>query len=123
MVYGFFVWWYADGLVRFWQSANLLLFKIADFFSVDILLRTWVAPWKNDVLSARNISLSDQFQLWKLNFASRLIGFLVRTIVIFTALIILTSAIICFALGLSLWLILPFLSVLLPVIGTVIYLQ
>lgn len=120
MVVGFLRWWYSAGLEEASQRAVAVLWRLTDAMSLPILLRTLFAPWKNDVMSARNIALSDQMKLWGQNFASRLIGFLVRSVVILTAVVAIAGLCLTFAFGLVVWLALPFLVIALPVVGLIV---
>lgn len=117
MVYGFFVWWYGLGLLRSWRTAQSWLVQLTDFFSVDILLKTWFSPWKNDVLVGQNLALSDQMKLWQQNLASRLVGMIMRTVVILISVLILALMALTIALGLVIWVALPGLVIILPLVG------
>lgn len=123
MISGYLTWWFHQGWHEAWQRAVRWLISIADFFSVDILIKTWFAPWKNDVLSSQNMALSDKTKIWEQNFASRFFGFLIRTAVIFVALIVLAFSTIGLTLLLVGWFLAPFLIILLPIIGGFLLLQ
>ncbi|QQG50225.1 MAG: hypothetical protein HZB70_01395 [Candidatus Berkelbacteria bacterium] len=114
---GFFVWWYGEGLTQSFQIILATAEKIIDFFSLEILFKTWVSPWKNDVLSAENISLSDQIHLWQMNLVSRFVGFVVRTMIIIVAIICLGVSGVLGGLALAFWIALPLAAVLFPILG------
>jgi len=117
LVSGYFLWWYGAGLTQSWQIILAILGKVADFFSLEILLKTWVAPWKNDVMTARNLSLGDQVKLWQMNMVSRLVGFFVRTVVILVCLFCIALATLASAFFFFGWLITPILVIALPLLG------
>lgn len=117
MLYGYFYWWYGAGLQQSWQVALAIVAMTADFFSLDSLVRTWLAPWKNDVSSAQNAALSDQVKLWQQNLASRIIGFLIRTIIILAALITLGVLAVLAGASLIVWLVVPLLIFVLPLLA------
>lgn len=117
MVNGYLIWWYGEGMVSAWRVASALIYRLADFFSLPILVRTWFAPWKNDVLVARNVSLGDMWKIWEQNFASRIVGFILRTIIILTSLVCVSIVTIVGSLALGMWLMVPFLPFILPVIS------
>jgi len=123
VVSGFFYWWYSAGTRQAWDVFALFIFRVYDFFSLDILVKTWFAPWKNDVLTANNIALSDQVKLWEANFVSRLIGALARTVVIFFSLIILAVSFVALTLLFTVWVLMPVLWVVLPVLAGYIALR
>lgn len=114
---GFFIWWYGEGLVQSFQIALAIIGKIADFFSLETLVKTWLAPWKNDVTAAQNLSLGDQLKIWQMNFVSRLVGFVVRTIIIAVSIVLIGITALGGGLVLGVWLLIPLLVVLLPVLG------
>lgn len=96
------------------------VYSIVDFFSLDILVKTWAAPWKNDVQAARNTALQDQVKLWEANLTSRIIGSVIRTFVIVAALIIIALVSILGLASLAIWILLPVLIIGLPIIGLTI---
>lgn len=120
MVTGFFRWWYSEGIVQSGQIVLYAVNRITDFFSLPILIKTWTAPWKDDRLSADNASLSDQIKILELNFASRVIGFIVRTVVIGIVLLILAIVCIGAVIGLAIWLLIPIAWLILPAIAVII---
>jgi hypothetical protein len=117
MISGYFVWWYGAGIVQAYTAVTAFISYIVDAFSLPTIMRTLFAPWKNDVLTARNVSLGDQLKIWEMNFASRIIGFLVRLVVIFVAAIILLLLVVGAGVGLALWIATPILVLLLPILG------
>ncbi len=117
MFSGYFVWWYGTGLIQAYQIATSIMAHVTDFFSLPILFRTLFAPWKNDVTVARNLSLADQLKVWQMNFVGRFIGFLVRSVVIVVALLILFILVLAGAAGLVIWLLGPPLVIILPLLG------
>lgn len=117
MLTGYFYWWYGAGWAQSYQVAAAVLYEVADFFSLETLVKTWFAPWKNDVLSAQNAALSDTVKLWEQNLASRFVGFILRTIIILVAVISLALLTFALAAGLILWLFVPALIIILPLIA------
>ena len=117
MVSEYLIWWYGEGVVSAWRVAVAILYDVADFFSLPILVRTWFAPWKNDTIVVRNISLGDQWKIWQQNFISRFFGFVVRTIIILVTLFVLAAVTTLTSIVLGLWLTVPFLPLLLPVLS------
>jgi hypothetical protein len=84
----FFQWWYGAGWAQQAKGMERRVHNIAGMFSVDILLRTMFSPWKQTVLYARrDQSLGDKFTAELGNLVSRFVGFGVRILVLFTALL------------------------------------
>lgn len=117
MLTGYFYWWYGAGYKQSWQVVVAVLYEVADFFSLETLVKTWFSPWKNDVLSAQNVALSDTIKLWEQNLASRFVGFALRSIVILVAVISLAVLTIILGVGLVVWLVVPALIFILPLLA------
>jgi len=111
-----FSYWYKDGLRHCWLWFRFLITGEINFFSIPLLFRTLFAPWKKDQIVAQGLSLQETIQVLALNFVSRLVGFVIRTVVLFLSLVALLLLILITAFTLILWLILPFL-----VIGLIIF--
>ena len=98
---------YSPGnLIAIW--GDFLRFSL-EFFSIVPLLKTWISPWKrlSESYSGGLVNITENIQVLILNTFSRILGFLIRTIVIvfgllFTALVFI-SGIVAFVL----WLLLP----------------
>lgn len=117
LVTNFFVWWYGEAYAKFFVYLTKFLAYVADLFSVKICLKTLFAPWKRDQLSGEGLTLQDRFQVLMLNLSSRLIGAVVKIIVLATFLVA-AMFIIPVELGLLvLWATWPIVSLLLLYIG------
>lgn len=117
---GFFQWWYSEGFVQAWRIILYAAGQFGDFFTLPTLVRTWFAPWKNDQLAAHNVSLGDQVKIWELNVASRFIGFLVRSLVIFITILGLAVLLLLGAFSLVIWLLIPLSPLLLVIVALVL---
>lgn len=107
-----FGWWYSKGIRDFFIYLKAIFLKITDIFSVKLLLRTYLSPWKRDISSTEGLPLNQVFQVILFNLTSRLIGFIIKTIILFIYLVVL---IVFFALSSSLifiWLFLPLITIL-----------
>jgi len=107
----FFIWWYTEGLKQIRLIGLGILYKISDFFSVDILLRTLFAPWKNDNYAPSGPSLQDKWEVFKLNFAGRFIGFLIRLCVLIFAFITIALTIVVLVSINVIWLFQPLVAI------------
>jgi len=79
-------------------------------FSVDVLIKTLFSPWKR-IISLPGRSLDEKFRAAIDNLVSRVIGFMVRILVLIAAVIIM---IVTLAVGVALailWPLIPFLAV------------
>lgn len=81
-----FTWWYGKGWAKVGKHINQLTREIAQSFSMPLLLRTMFAPWRQ-IITYPGASLDAKFHAFIDNTVSRAIGFVVRLIVLLTALI------------------------------------
>ena len=106
-------WWYGPGwawLVR--RIASKYKF-IAEALSVDILLRTFFAPWKQ---IQSTVTLQTFIQSTVDNLMSRFIGMAVRSLMLFTALILTLMLSAFAAVAFAVWPALPMMVVILPIL-------
>lgn len=114
---GIFSWWYGAG----WKQRLVMLREhlgsTADYFSIDLLLKTLFSPYRQISAGQVRGSINVQMRAFFDRLISRIIGAIVRTfMIIFGAVTMLLQVIIGGAL-LMLWGIIP----LLPVIGAVLF--
>lgn len=116
-IVGLFTWWYTLG----WKKVSHILIDniIAseDFFSIDLLLRSLFAPFKQ-ISATSNVDGNFQVKLqaWFDKQFSRVVGAIVRTGLILAGTFWLIIQVIADALILILWPLLP----LLPIVGLVL---
>lgn len=79
-------WWYHRGWQQIIRNCGQRLLKVSHMFSVPILLRTWLAPWRR-IVTYPGASLDAKLRAMGDNLVSRAVGFSVRTVVLLTALI------------------------------------
>lgn len=114
-------WWYSRGWI--WVSKFLLITRnkrILDFFSVADLSKTLFAPFRQDVVDTKNAPIGDKLQALGGNLISRLLGFLIRLLLILLGLAILVLNSIFGILVVLLWPLIPFaplVSLLLVMLG------
>lgn len=112
-IVGLFTWWYSGGLRRQWQ---LLLNRLAgtyDYFSIDLLMRSLFAPYRQISAAQIDGSLQVRFHAFIDRLISRIIGAAVRTIMILTGVISLVVSVLFGGVIIAFWVIAP----LLPVVG------
>lgn len=97
-------WWFIDLPRKIIFIGQSYLLKLWRFFSIGILLKTLLSPWKRDIIDTRGLSLQERFQVWGMNLISRMIGFIIR----FTTMIIGLICIILATLGLALFFLIMF---------------
>jgi hypothetical protein len=113
MLMAFFSWWYTEGWQRQVKAVENRLLGIIDTFSMDLILKTLFAPFRQ--ISAGSVSgpIGLQLRAFVDRLVSRGIGAMVRTIVLLTGCIVIFFSTIVGGLYLLVW---PFVP-LLPVVG------
>jgi hypothetical protein len=106
LVAAFFSWWYGPGWRQVIGSFGPRLKSVKEGFSVNLLLPTLFAPWKQ-ITSQPGRSLEDRVHAWVDNAFSRVIGFIVRSGVLIAAFISLIAVILLTALEIIVWPLLP----------------
>ncbi|MEI7917804.1 MAG: hypothetical protein WCH58_00255 [Candidatus Saccharibacteria bacterium] len=113
---GILSWWYGNGWLSRLQMIQDRLTASADFFSIRSLLLSLFAPYKQISAGSIDGPINVKFQAFLDRLISRVIGSIVRSLVIIAGLIILIAEFVFGAILLALWFIVPFL----PAIGFII---
>ncbi len=104
----YLVWHYTSGIINYFSLWGNFIWFSYNYFSFNILLRTLFSPFKR--LSEKNSKGLDPGKFFGdliVNTLMRLIGFLMRTVVIFVGIMV-TTVVVLGGLGLFfIWLILP----------------
>jgi len=116
LVIEFFRWWYGRGLAQLFKGILGRLRAIVLAFSLPILVRTLFAPWRR-IISYSSGSLGDRFRAMLDNLISRVVGTMVRLVVMLTAVIGLMVVAVGGAVALVVWPLLPVIAVGLVVRG------
>lgn len=107
-IVGMLSWWYTDGWQRRVLWAKNKLISSYDYFSIDLLARTLFSPWRQ--ISAGKVQgpIGVQLRAWLDNLISRIIGGIVRTIMMVIGVItILITAVVC-VIAIVVWALIPF---------------
>ena len=118
-IVGFFSWWYGAGWLRSVVAVRDNLLSVYDYFSLDLLLRTLFAPFRQ--ISAGKVRGPIGVQLRALvdKIISRVIGSIMRTIMIVIGSVTLFIAAIIGLLRLILWPLIPALPVVFVIFGMI----
>jgi hypothetical protein len=110
----FCIWWYGRGWHDLITNFPRRIHKTAAAFSISVLIRTLFAPWRR-IISHPGAGMSDRFNAWLDNMVSRVIGFLVRSLVLIAAGFTVLGTAIITAIEIVLWPCIP-----LAIIGVII---
>lgn len=117
---GLLSWWYGAGWKRCIIRTRESIASVYDYFSIDLLLRSWFAPFRQ--ISAGHVSGSIDVQ-WRAfvdRLISRCIGACMRTILIVTGIVTMTVVVLTGLLYIIFWACvpaLPFVGLLLTFLG------
>lgn len=103
-----FRWWYGRGWIWVWHRATTERIKwLNEAFSISALARTWLSPFKQTYSKANKGSIDLRVQAVVDNFVSRLIGLLLRTIIIFVGLLGMGISLIFGLISVLIWPLIP----------------
>ena len=110
IIFDYFLWHYLQAPKKYLQIwGNYLRYFVGYFIPVPQLLRTLLAPWKRDVVSyGRGFELKKFVETLLMNQVSRVIGAVVRTVVIVFALFLEVFGLIAGFVGFIFWMGWPF---------------
>lgn len=86
----FFLWWLKVTPSKIIYIATKTIKKTYNFFSLDLLLKTLVDPWKRDEVDMTNMALDDKVRVLMMNLVSRLVGAVVRGGTVFVGAVIIS---------------------------------
>ena len=115
-IVGLLSWWYGAGWKQRSRALAERLLSTADYFSIDLLLKTLFAPYRQISAGQVRGPLGVQMRAFFDRLLSRIIGAIIRTFMIVAGLVGMFLYIVVGGLLLILWGIIP----LLPIIGIVL---
>lgn len=111
-----FKWWYSDGLRQRALAMGVRLDGVIDYFSIDLLLKTLFQPFRQDGTGKVDGPLDVQLRAFADKMISRVLGAIIRTVILILGLIAITFYAAAFCFSLIFWVIVP----LLPLVGLVL---
>ncbi len=110
-IVGLFSWWYGAGWVRCISAVRGGLASIYDYFSLDLLLRTLFSPFRQISAGSVRGPIGVQLRAMLDNLISRVIGAVVRTLVIIIGTITLLVSCVLGLLRIIAWPFIPLLPI------------
>jgi hypothetical protein len=116
-IVGIFSWWYGAG----WKQRLLMLRErlgsTADYFSIDLLLKTLFSPYRQISAGQVRGSINVQMHAFFDRLLSRIIGAIIRTFMIIIGTVTMLFQVVFGGIMLMVWAIVP----LLPIIGVILF--
>lgn len=109
-------WWYGDGWARQIAYARNRVAGLYDYFSIDLLIKSWFAPFRQISAGKVQGSLGVHWQAFVDRTISRFVGAFMRSLLIFIGGLTLAVYVIASLLAVALWAALP----IFPIIGAVL---
>jgi hypothetical protein len=124
IVHHYLSWHYQAAIKELFHLWRNFAWFTLHLFSIPQLVGSWIAPWKRIEEKRGNTwNLEDLAGYLVIGLLSRLIGFMVRTIIIGIGLLVLTLVLIAGLVAVITWYLLPLIIVALIVIGAVIIMR
>lgn len=117
-IVGVIIWWYTGGWVQAARRVMLKLDGLLDYFSIDLLIRTLFSPFRQISAGAVDGPIDIKVRAFFDKLISRLIGALVRLVVLLIGVLSIIVGVAGGLLYLLGWAVVPFL----PVIGLIVML-
>lgn len=109
--------WYSFAYRRLFAYLRAIFIVDFDMFSVKTCLTTLISPWKRDFISYEGLTLQQRFQVWTLNIASRITGFIIKTMTLASYLVSMGFIIIFSLISIIVWPLVPIIAILIIIAG------
>ncbi len=119
LIIGLFSWWYGDGWRQRAVMAKNRLASLLDTFSIELLVKTLFAPFRQIDAGKVEGTLNVKIQAFISRLISRIIGAFMRTILIFVGVASLILSLVVNGVVLVAW---PFVPIL-PIVGIILTLS
>lgn len=119
LLFSYLGWHYTLGLLDLLAIWRNLIWFAYHFFSIPVLVRTWVAPWRRlgESYPTGALNISAKLEVLVVNTLMRVVGLVARTFVVFLGLLVCLILALLGLLALGVWLVLPWVLVASLVIG------
>lgn len=117
LFFDFYRYWYTEGLFKLLKYLKAYVLILADAFSVKVIFKTLLSPWRRDIVSLHGLPLDEKFKVIIMNLVSRVFGAVVK-IITFAVFLVCFILLIVFELAVLLfWIFLPIITLELIVLG------
>ncbi len=116
---GIFQWWYGEGWLRHLKRSYVGILRMADFFSIGLLLKTLFNPFRQISAGSAQGPLPVRLRAFADRVFSRCVGAVIRSCAIVIGLIAILLRTVWTCISVVCWTLLP----LLPVFGIIVWLS
>lgn len=102
----FLTWWYSRGWLLMARNGQRRLVRTSHLFSLPILIRTLFAPWRR-IMTYPGAGMQAHIRAATDNLVSRVVGFVVRILVLIAAGLILSCMLVLAVVELIVWPLIP----------------
>lgn len=108
----FLDWHYSEGIKYYWKTLQLSILRTHHYYSIPLLVETLFAPWKRLATSDKSpgFDLQKRFEAFTFNLVSRIMGAIVRLVLLFVGIFVVLFTGLTGLLGFLFWILIPYLS-------------
>ena len=119
IVVRYLIWHYGRAILEFSHIYKNLIAFVFNFFSISILLKSYLAPWRRlgESYPKDPTDLAGWASTLVVNLIMRAVGIVMRTIIIVIGLVLTIVVTITYPIWLILWLVLPLIVIILILLG------
>ncbi len=118
---GYLGWHYGKALSSLTDVSKNFFYLISDFFSIDLLLKNFFAPWKRMADSyPKFFDLKKYFFTFIVNVIVRVVGIIMRTFLMLLGIICFSALIALYPIVLAIWLLLPLIVIVFLIYGLIL---
>ncbi|MBU1167068.1 hypothetical protein KKC60_01515 [Patescibacteria group bacterium] len=109
LLFDYYRFWYTGGFIRLLKYLKAYIVILANTFSVKILLKTYLSPWKRDVSGTQGLPLDQKLKIVLFNIFARIFGAIIKTFTLAVFLVCFAVLMVFEIFALVVWLLLPIL--------------
>lgn len=118
VILGYLKWHYSKAISSLGKIWKNFLYFVFDFFSIGLLFKNFFDPWKRMTDNyPKSFDFKIYFAVFITNLITRIIGIIVRLVLIIIGLACYILLTLLFPVALAIWLVLPFIIILLIIEG------
>ena len=120
IIVSYFVWHYTKAILEFSHIYKNIISFVFNFFSIPVLVQSYFAPWRRmgeDYTKNIVTDFADVTSVFVVNLIMRLVGMVMRTIIIVFGLLFVIGVALFYPILLVFWLLMPLIIIVLIMLG------